>query len=139
MAASHGSVRSFDSKREDRTSYTERLNYYFIANDIASDEKKHSILLSKCGPAAYKLIKSLVDKDELVMISHANLVKAVQDHSEPKPSVIVERYKFNSRTQAAGESIASFVAALRHLARYCDYRETLNDMLRDRLVLWGQQ
>ena len=48
--------------------------------------------------------------------------------------MIVQRYKFNTRTRAAGESIATYVAALRELAQYCEYRDTLLDMLRDRLV-----
>ena len=33
-----------------------------------------------------------------------------------------------------GESIATFVAALRELGEHCGYGETLPDMIRDRLV-----
>ena len=53
---------------------------------------------------------------------------------EPEPSPIVQRYKFNTRNRASGESIAAYVAALRELAEHCDYGASLSEMLRDRLV-----
>ena len=43
-------------------------------------------------------------------------------------------YKFNSRTRAEGESVSAYVAALRDLAQHCDYKDSLQDMLRDKLV-----
>ena len=46
----------------------------------------------------------------------------------------VHRYKFNSRVRQQGESVASFVAELRHLAIDCEFGDSLNEMLRDRLV-----
>jgi len=58
----------------------------------------------------------------------------LSDHYDPAPSSIVQRYKFYNRVRAEGESIANFVAALRQIAKYCEYGETLNMMLRDHLV-----
>ena len=58
----------------------------------------------------------------------------MKNHYDPKPSSIVQRHKFNTRNRAPGESIAAYVAALRALAEHCDYKDTLNDMLRDKLV-----
>ena len=43
-------------------------------------------------------------------------------------------FKFNSRSQQPGESIATYVSELRKLSEYCEYGETLEDMLCDRLV-----
>ena len=48
--------------------------------------------------------------------------------------MIVERFRFNTRTRQQGESVANFIAELRHLTRYCEFGGALNDMLRDRLV-----
>jgi len=53
---------------------------------------------------------------------------------EPTPSVIVQRFKFNTCSQRPGEFISSFVAELRRLAEHCNYTDTLEDTLRDRLV-----
>ena len=56
MATTHGRVGEFDPNLEDWTSYTERLQQYFTANDVAED-KQRAVLLSGCGVATYCLIK----------------------------------------------------------------------------------
>lgn len=61
-------------------------------------------------------------------------MKLIQDHLAPKTSEIVQRFKFNNRFRNEGESVADFVAALRNLAEHCAYRDTLEIMLRDRIV-----
>ena len=52
----------------------------------------------------------------------------------PKWSIIAQRYKFNSHVRAADESVVTYVAVLCHIAEYCDYKDSLQDMLPDRLV-----
>ena len=49
-------------------------------------------------------------------------------------SMIVERFRFNTCNHQQGESVATFIAELRHLTRYCDFDASLNDVLYDRLV-----
>ena len=66
--------------------------------------------------------------------SYQELVKLIQDHLAPKPSEIVQRFKFNNGFRTEGESVADFVAALRNLAEHCEYGDTLETMLRDRIV-----
>ena len=48
--------------------------------------------------------------------------------------VTVQRFKFNSRSRQADESVATFVAELRHLAIHCEYGNSLNNMLQDGLI-----
>ena len=115
------------------TSYTERLQQYFTANDVA-EKKQKAILLSACGVATHCFIKSLMAPVNPAEKSFAQLVKLVGDHHSPKPSVIVERFRFNTRTRQQGESVANFIAKLQHLTRYCEFGGVLNDMLCDRLV-----
>ena len=66
--------------------------------------------------------------------NYDDLVKLLKEHHNPKPSTIVQRYRFNSRRQEEGETITAYVAALRKLAEHCEFNESMNDMLRDRLV-----
>ena len=66
--------------------------------------------------------------------SFQELVQLVKDHHEPMPSVIVQRYHFNSRVRKQGETVAVYVAELRQLSQHCEFGTTLNDMLQDRLV-----
>jgi hypothetical protein len=93
----------------------ERLQQYFLANDVVSEEKKWAILLSNCGPQTYQLLKNL-------------------DHYHPKPSIIVQRFSFHTQAQKQGETIVEYVAELKRLSEGCEFTAVLNDMLRDRLV-----
>ena len=120
--------------RESWSHYVERQGFYSVANDAEGDDKKHFILLSICGHPTFKLIRSLLDAQALETKSYSDLVKMVKDYYDPKLFIIVQRYKFNSRVRAAEESIATYVAALHQIAEYCDYKDSQQDMLRDRLV-----
>ena len=108
--------------------------YYFAANGITDGSKKCAILISCCGPATFRLMKSLVFPDQLSDFSFAQLVEKVKLHREPKASIIVRRFQFNSRSRARDESIADYVAALRRLAEHCAFGNMLDEMLRDRVV-----
>ena len=132
--ATHGAVSSFDPSTEDWTTYTERMRHYFVANDVTDADKKRSILLSACGPATYKVIRNLVEEGKLDTTPYEEIVKLVKSYYDPPPSMIMQRYKFNTRIRSASESVAHYVAALRELAQHCEYKDSLQDMLRDRLV-----
>ena len=132
--ARHGVLSEFDNAKEEWQSYVERMEQYFSANDVTAAGKKRAILLSACGPATYQLIRNLVSPAATTDKSFAQIVELVQNHCHPKPSVIVRRYTFNSRSQKEGESLSTYVAELRKLSNDCDYGESLNEMLRDRLV-----
>ena len=136
--ATHGTLSAFDSSTTNWRSYADQLNYYFIANEITTDKKKVAILLSACGQATFKTICSLVDADTLKDIKYDDLIQVLSEHYDPAPSSIVQRFKFYNRARAEGESIVNFVAALRQIAKYCEYGDTLNMTLKDRLVyMWG--
>ena len=104
------------------------------ANGITDGAKKRAILISCCGPATFRLMKSLVFPDQLSDFSFAQLVEKVKLHREPKASIIVRRFQFNSRSRARDESIADYVAALQRLAEHCAFGDMLDEMLRDRVV-----
>ena len=142
--AIHGTIGEFIPKSKDWTSYTEQLQQYFIANDVDSNEKKHAILLSVCGAATYKLIRSLLHPQKTTDKSYDEIVKSVKDHHKPQPSEIVQRFNFNTRVQKEGETVAEFIAELRRLSEHCKFEGTLDTTLRDRLICgitdkWFQQ
>ena len=134
MATHHGSVGEFDSSKEAWTSYCERLELYFVANDVADEAKQRAIFLTVCGPATYQLVRNLVAPGKPTDQRLTALIKLVEDHLSPQPSVTVHRFKFNCRTQSDGETIAAFVAELRRLFEHCEFGDQLDAMLRDRLV-----
>ena len=128
--ATHGKIDSFNPSQESWTSYAERLSHYFDANDITTESKKKSILLTICGPATYKLIKSLILPNK----TYKQIIEVLGTHYNPKPSPIIQRYKFHTREHRSGESIAAYVAELRAIGEHCGFGGMLNEMIRDRIV-----
>ena len=131
--ARHGNIGEFDVHR-DWTSYSERLLEYFTANEVEGAAKKRAILLSVVGAPTYQLIRNLVAPNKPTEHTFEELVKLVQGYYQPNQSVIVHKSKFNSHAQQQGESIATFVSELRRLSEHCRYGESLEEMLRDRIV-----
>ena len=58
----------------------------------------------------------------------------MQRHHNPKPSVIVQWYLFNTQNHCVGESVSTYVAELCYLSHHCEFGPSLHEMLRDRLV-----
>ena len=125
IMATYGSLSAFISSTTNWQLYVDQLNYYFIANEITEDKNKVAVLLSACGSDTFKTICSLVDAETMKDIAYADLVKRLSEHYDPVPSSIVQRYKFHNCNRKEGESIANFVAALREICKFCDYKETL--------------
>ena len=111
--ATQGAVGPFDSQCEDWVSYTERLQQWFVANDVQDANKQRAVLLSTCGASTYRLIRNLVTPRKPVERTFKQLVNVVKAHYCPPPSVTAQRFTFNSRTQREGET--EFVAELRRL------------------------
>ncbi|MCY3927857.1 MAG: retroviral-like aspartic protease family protein [Acidobacteria bacterium] len=129
-----GNVSEFSSTQETWTAYVERLGQYLTANKIEDADQQRAVLLSVCGAATYRLIRNLVSPKKPTELKFSEIVEIVQKHHDPKPSVIVQRYRFNSRNRRTGESVATYVAELRQLSEHCEFGTSLNEMLRDRLV-----
>ena len=79
-------------------------------------------------------MRGLVTPEDPKDESNEDLAKLLQDHFMPKPSAIVQRFKSNTRSQQPGETIAMFLAELRHLSEHCEFEITSDEILRDRLV-----
>ena len=123
----HGNIEEFNRAKEDWVSYCERMQQYFMANDIATDDKKKAILLSTCGAETYQLIWSLVALQKPTEKYLSDIVQLVRDHHTPPPSAIVQRFRFHSRTQKEEETVAEFIADLRKLSEHCKFADTLDD------------
>ena len=131
----HCSLSTFDATQEDWVEYAECLQHYFVANGIDNKDVQHAILLPNVGPSTYRLAKTLSLPKKPTDYTFAQLVQMVTAHFHPKPSPIMKRFEFNTRSQEEGESVAIFVAALRSIAEHCEYKDDiLPDILRDRIV-----
>ena len=139
MAAVLGKVNVFDPEHEEWPQYVERLDQFFEANDLTGDDKatkRHATFLTVIGPGPYKLLCSLISPAKPTDKTYSELVKKLTEHYSPTPSEVMQRLRFNSRSRRTEESVAAYMADLRRLVEHCNYGDTLDKMLRDRLV-WG--
>ena len=138
MAAVIGTVGEFDDKSDSWSNYIDRLEQFYVANDINAPQagqadKRKAILLSCVGAKTYSLLCNLVQPQKPGEKTFEEIVSIVKNHHNPKPSEIVQRFKFNTRSRRPEETIRTFVAELRSLSEHCNF-EALDSMLRDRLV-----
>ncbi len=127
------SIGPFDTNVEDWTSYSERLEQYFVANGIPED-KKVAGLIGEIGGETYKLLRKLTFPAKPSTKSYTELVELLQKHLAPPPIVIAERFRFHKRDQQQHENVNDYVAELRQLAINCNFGDYLNEALRDRFV-----
>lgn len=134
MAGVIGSLGSFDDSIEQWSSYTERFDYFVAANGINNDRIVPTFL-SVIGPQTFNLLRNLLQPDKPGSKTYKQIVDTLTAHFSPKPLVIAERFRVHGPDiQEEGETVVMFVAALRKLAEHCEFRDVLNDSLRDRLV-----
>ena len=128
-----GTMDPFDPDIDNWSAYTERLEQFFVTNDIA-DGKKRAVLLTVIGTKAYTLLRNILAPEKPATRDYSQLVEALQSHLDPKPIVMAEHFKSHHRNQCEGESIAQYIAGLRKLSKYCAFRDYLDQALRYRLV-----
>ena len=97
-------------------------------------EKKISIFLNICGHNAYCLGCDLFPRAP-EEVSLSEILQVLLDYLYmPEKSVIIKCFRFNQRKQCDEESVMVYIAELQKLLINCTFGNTLNDMLRDRLV-----
>ncbi|XP_037290511.2 uncharacterized protein LOC119185683 [Rhipicephalus microplus] len=67
-------------------------------------------------------------------LTYSDVIKHLQSHYEPQVNETAASYRFFTRTQAEGERLRDFVAALRRMAEDCNFGDMWHRMLRDRIV-----
>ncbi len=113
--ANHGKLEEYDPQ-EQWSQYIGRLEFYFETNAVENADQQRAILFSVCGSKTYKLIRNLTVLEKPSDKTFKELVELVQHHENPKPSAIVQRFRFNTRFRKPSESIASYVAELRNIS-----------------------
>ena len=108
-----GKIDEFVPATGDWTQYIERMNQFFIANEICEEPGKKAILLSSGGAETYSLLRNLVATAKPSDKSYDELVRVMNEHQNSKTSVIMERYKFNKIDRQPGESIPFYVTELK--------------------------
>ena len=129
-----GRIDSFDLKTDNITEYIERVEQYFIANDVTDEKKQTAIFLTVVGNKMYSLLKNLLAPESPAGKTVNTLSETLIDHLKPQPVIIAECFKFYCRDQSENETITEYLAGLRKLTLKCNFKYFLDQTLRDHFV-----
>ena len=130
MASNVGKLEEFNKETMLWSEFIERLDEYFVANDLSEEDvKQRAILLSSVGAVTYSLIRNLLAPVKPNSKTYKEIVDLVQKHVSPKPLVIAERFKINNRKQQDSESVSDYMCVLRRMAETCKFADFLNESL----------
>ena len=110
IAARRGKLCEFNAGVDDIEDCKERFLLYCTVHASTDDDKKVAVLLTLMDTTTYTLIKNLVRPVAPQDESLDTFFKLLQDHYEPRITVIAERFRFYKRMQREGESIAVYVS-----------------------------
>jgi hypothetical protein len=134
-----GSLTTFNHEIQEWSLYKDRLEQWFLANEIGVDDKKdkrRAILLSSLAESTYRLVRDLALPATVGELCYSKVVELLDGHFKTKKCGFAERFKFHSSTQQPGENMAEWAARVRSLAIHCGFAAaTLDEALRDRFVL----
>ena len=91
-----GRVEPFNSEEENWEEYVERMEEYFVANDITDKAKKRSTLLCNIGSKAYGIVRSLLSPVKPAAASYSQIVEKLTGHFSPQ-AVCYRRDRYISR------------------------------------------
>ena len=89
--------------RDTWAKYQERCGQMFEVNEITDEGKKRAVLLSVCGWETSSTLKTLMAPEKPSAKMYKELCTAMQGHSEPEPSEIMQHFKFFNLIQNNGE------------------------------------
>ncbi|XP_028176670.1 uncharacterized protein LOC114364643 [Ostrinia furnacalis] len=134
-----GLLSSFDHNSQSWQVYRDRLQQWFIANDVVETKdttgvKRRAILLSALNESTYKLAADLARPKELQEVPFEDIIKLLNEHFISKTCGFGEKYKFYAATQFQGETYPQWAARLRGLTAHCGFLN-VEEALRDHFVM----
>lgn len=91
-------IEAFDQINDDWNAYVERVEQYFIANEI-KDDKRVAAMLSLMANKTHGLLRNLSSPAKPSSLSFKDIVEMLQKHLSLKPLLIAERFRFHKRSQ----------------------------------------
>ena len=88
VMAVFGKVDSFELKSGDFVEYTERVEQFFIANEIEDANKKTRVFITVAGAETYSLLHSLLARLSLMK----NHIRTLKRNTEESPETKTDSY-----------------------------------------------
>ena len=125
-----GTLKEYDPQKESWTSYVERFECYCLGNSVTDDLRVPTFLASM-GASAYGIARNLAAPRVPKNVTCAQLKNLLEGHFKSTPLIIAQCLKFHRCDRKLQGSVSDYVLALKDLAATCDFREFLEQTLRD--------
>lgn len=114
---------AFDSHTSTWQSYRDRINFYFKANHIESDDDKKALFLWSVGDTTYNLLESLISPRSLTEndTKFNDIIKLLDTHYDARKNIMTSTYDFYSCYQKSGQTFAEWKAELCEKLRHCAF------------------
>ncbi|XP_063219170.1 uncharacterized protein LOC134529224 isoform X1 [Bacillus rossius redtenbacheri] len=116
--------------------FKQNFEIYIIAsgNDNKPDNIKIALLLNIIGQEGVDLYNTFNLNNE-EKTKYDKVIQTFEQHTTPKKNEAFDRYIFNQRCQAEGETIDHFVTDLKRLAKSCSFGDLEESLIRDRIIV----
>ncbi|XP_072400173.1 uncharacterized protein [Diabrotica undecimpunctata] len=128
-----GNIETFTGVPEEFEFYIERLKHLFTVNKV-EENMKVLMLITLGGISFFQVLKNLVAPKKPTNFTFQEVKGTLIEHFSPPVSEICERHVFNRCEQKAVQSISDYSVELRKLANSSNFRQFLEEALRDRFV-----
>lgn len=116
--------------------WRQQFNLFVKASGVKSESSgvQASLLVNLIGPEGFDVYQTFSfendkDKDDVNVI-----IKKFDKYFGAKINITLVRYKFFTRNQDDGESIQTYVTALRLLSKDCEFGTLQEELIKDRIV-----
>ena len=114
------------------TDYTERLNSFFVANNIVAadasdaakreaDKRKVAVQISLIGKQTYSTLKDLCLPYLPAEKTYDQLTEILKGYYKPKVLEVAESYRFHHTLQRENETVSEYANKLKRLSVNCNF------------------
>ncbi|MDY6929942.1 MAG: RNase H-like domain-containing protein [Pseudomonadota bacterium] len=125
---------NLQSSPADIISWLDRFDIWCNLQKGYKSEQLSAVFLTVGGKEVYDLLKDLAFPDTPVKLPLETLQTMLKNHIVPKNFSMTERAKFDNMTRGPNVPYREFVRQLQRQAAQCDFGETLQERLLDRLI-----
>ena len=129
----------FDARIEEWRYYIRRFERELSLNELlagaATEPHRRDLLVSRVGPDAFKVLVDHFQPAEIEDQTYINIKAVLQGYYQANICVLAERVAFTLRHRKESETLSQYINALRALASNCEFGASLNERLRDQMVI----
>ena len=121
---------------DDWPRWQRRFEQYRVASGLSEDQEKKQInTLLYCLGEESEAVLSSTNPSEADLTDYAKILGKFNGFFKVRKNVIFEQARFNRCNQLEGETADTYIMELYTLAESCEYKETKEEMICNRLVV----